>query len=134
MATQTSNPAPKGLPMSISARSLDASDPVAVPVVVLPPPPQDPAVPAELYAEVARLGLGEQFPEVIALTRELFGDFTIDISVDPEIYNCTYVSFVVVVHGTIEDCVQRTSEWHRRLPHWPSQSPGSFCLVTRFAT
>ena len=118
--------------MSISSRSLDTSDPVSIPVVALPP--QDPAVPAEVYAEVGRLGLGEQFPEVITLTRELFGDFTIDISEDPEIYNCIYVSFEVVVYDTIEDCVQRTSDWHGRLPHWPSQSRGSFCLVTRFAT
>ena len=64
-------------------------------------PNLSPAVPipsgvsAEMYAEVARLGLGEQFPEVIALTRELFGDFTIDISADPEIYNCSYVTFDV---------------------------------------
>ncbi len=118
---------PMGIPMSISSRSLDTSDPVPAVLIVRP-------VSAEVFAEVGRLGLGEQFPEVIALTRELFGDFTIDISEDPEIYNCIYVSFEVVVHGTIEDCVQRTSEWHRRLPHWPSQAPGSFCLVTRFAT
>ena len=112
--------------MSISSRSLDISD--HVPAVPIPL-----GVSAEVSAEVARLGIGEQFPEVIALTRELFGDFTIDISEDPEIYNCIYVSFEVIVRGTIEDCVQRTSEWHDRLPHCPSQSPGSFCLVTRFA-
>ncbi len=117
---------PKGPFMSISSRSLDTSDPL--PAVSVPSP-----ISAEVFAEVAHLGLADQFPEVIALTRELFGDFTIDISEDPEIYNCIYVSFEVFVHGTIEDCVQRSGEWHDRLPHWSSQSPGSFCLVTRFA-
>jgi hypothetical protein len=117
---------PKGLSMSISSESLDISG--LVPAVPLS------GVSAEVVAEVARLGLGEQFPAVIALTRELFGDFTIDISEDPEIYNCVYVSFEVIIHGTVEDCVQRTAEWHRRLPRLPSQTPGSFCLVTRFAT
>jgi hypothetical protein len=116
----------KSFPMSISSRPVDTSDP-------LPAVPIPSAVSAEVFAEVARLGLADQFPEVIALTRELFGDFTIDISEDPEIYNCIYVSFQVVVQGTIEHCVQQTAEWHDRLPHWPSQSPGSFCLVTRFA-
>jgi hypothetical protein len=119
----------EGFSMSTSSHPLATSIPAAAKPVL----PQDPAVPVEVYAEVARLGIGEQFPEVIALTREIFGDFTIDISEDPEIYNCIYVSFDVIVHGAIEDCVERTSEWHCRLPHWPSQVPGSFCLVTRFA-
>ena len=113
--------------MSISSKSPGT---FSLPLVAIP---ISSSVSAEVFAEVARLGLGKQFHEVIGLTRELFGDFTIDISEDPEIYDCIYVSFEVVVHDTIEDCVQRTSEWHRRLPCWPSQSPGSFCLVTQFA-
>ena len=64
-----------------------------IPVPAVPIPS---AVSAELFAEVARLGLGEQFPEVIALTRELSGDFTVDISEDPEIYNCVRVDLVAL--------------------------------------
>ena len=103
-----------------------------LPPLALPPP--DPAVSDEVYAEVARLGLGEPFPEVIALTRELFGDFTIDISVDPEIYNCSYVTFVVRTDGTVEEMVRKESEWIRRLPRWPTQAPGSFCINTIFVS
>ena len=110
--------------MSISSQSLDSSAPQ--PAVPIPS-----AVSAEVFAEVARLGLGEQFPEVIALTRELFGDFTIDISVDPEIYNCSYVTFKVHSASTLDDVLIKESEWFRRV-RWPSQAVGSFCLDVDF--
>jgi hypothetical protein len=116
--------------MSTSSHPLET----AIPDAAIQVPPGDPAVPEEIYAEVARLGIGEQFPDVIALTREMFGEFTVDITEDPEIYNFSYISFRVVVSGTIEHCVELTSEWHRRLPRCPSQAPGSFCLLTGFAT
>jgi hypothetical protein len=87
-----------------------------------------------IYAAVAHLGLAEQFAEVIALTRELFGDFTIDISVDPEIYNCSYVTFVVRTEGTVEEMVRKESEWIRRLPRCPTQAPGSFCINAIFVS
>jgi hypothetical protein len=67
--------------MSTSSHPLDTPIPAAALLVT----PQDPAVPVEVYAEVARLGIGEQFSEVIALTREIFGDFTIDISEDRDL-------------------------------------------------
>ena len=111
---------PKGLSMSISSESLDISG--LVPAVPLS------GVSAEVVAEVARLGLGEQFSEVILLTQELFGDFTIVISEDAEIYNCSYVTFVVRAEGTVDDAVQKESEWIRRLPCWPTQAVGSFCI------
>src|SRR5208337_3271387 len=63
----------------------------------------DPAVTAEVYSEVARLGVGEQFPAAIALTREIFGDFTIDISDDPEIHDCSYVTFNVRSSDTVDE-------------------------------
>jgi hypothetical protein len=93
---------------------------------------KDPAVRLETYAQVARLGIGEQFSEVIALTREIFGEFTVDVSEDPEIYNYFYVSFTITVCGSAGDCLQQTSEWHRRLPRCATPVPGSFCLLTRF--
>ena len=93
---------------------------------------QDPAVPAEVYAEVARLGIDAQLPEVIALTRELFGHFTVDISVDPEIHDWSYVTFNVRVEDSCVDAFQKESEWIRRLPRCPTQAPGSFCISVNF--
>jgi hypothetical protein len=116
--------------MSTSSHSLDAS----VPLPSTPVQSPDPLVSAEVFAAVARLGLGEQFPEVIALTRELFGDFTIEISEDPEIYNCSYVTFVVRTDGTVDEMVQMESEWISRLPRWPTQAPGSFCINAIFVS
>jgi hypothetical protein len=89
-------------------------------------------VSAEVFAEVARLGLGEQFPAEIALTRELFGDFTIDISEDPEIYNCSYVTFKVRAEDPFDRALEKESEWIRRLPRCPTQVPGSFCINLHF--
>ncbi len=72
--------------------------------------------------------LAAQLPEVIALTRELFGEFTIDISDDPEIFNCSYVTFSVRAKDPSDKAFQRESEWIRRLPRCPTQAPGSFCI------
>jgi hypothetical protein len=81
----------KDVPMSTSSHSPVISSPA----VAVPQQPLDPAVRSAIYTEVARLGLGEQFPAAIALTREIFGDFTIRISADPEIHECNYVTFHV---------------------------------------
>jgi hypothetical protein len=114
--------------MSTSSHPLDT----AIPDAAIRVSPQDPAVPAEVYAEVDGLGIGEQFPEVIALTRELFGDFRVDISVDPEIYNCTYVTFNIRAEDSYESAFEKESEWIRRLPRRPTQAPGSFCINVDF--
>ena len=82
--------------------------------------PHDLAVPAEVYAEVARLGLGEHFPAAVALTRELFGDFTIDISVD-------HVTFNVRSSGTLGP------GFCKKEFEWVSRSPGSFGLKVSYS-
>jgi len=115
--------------MSTSSQSYDA----AIPQAVFPVQPQDRAVSAEVYAEVARLGIGEQFPEVIALTREVFGDFAIDVSEDAEIYNCSYVTFHVRSDDTLDNAFAKESEWIRRLPRCPTQAQGSFCISVDFS-
>ena len=97
--------------MSTSTDPLDTM----IHTVAIALPRQDPAVPAEVYAEVARLGIDAQLPDVIALTRELFGEFTIDISVDPEIYNYS--------HGPIDDqWVVIFGSWARARRKSPSTS------------
>ena len=107
--------------MSVPTQSLDTT--TSIPLVVVHS--LGATVPPEIRDEVARLGLAEQFPQVVELTRELFGDFEIEISEDPEIPNCSYVSFEVRMRGTVEDCVQKNSEWIRRLPRCP-RSAGHF--------
>ncbi len=99
--------------MSISSRALDASNPLS----------------AEMFAVVARVGLGEQFPLVLQLTRELFGeDFEINVEQDPEIGNWFDVVFTVQTSGTMEEVLESNTRWHRRVPHTTTDATGAFCL------
>ena len=110
--------------MSTSFQPLTAS---VVSAAVAPPAP-DPSVPAEAYAQVVRLGLGEQFLLAAQLTRELFGDsFSVSIEPDPEIGNWCDVVFSVLAMGNMEDLLARNTQWHRRLPH-TTTAGGAFCL------
>jgi hypothetical protein len=110
--------------MSTSSQSFE----VEIPQAAVAMQPHASVVPAEVYAEVARLGIGEQLPAVIGLTREVFGDFAIDISDDAEIPNCSYVTFRVRSDEPLEEAFAKESEWIRRLPRCPTQAPGSFCI------
>ena len=94
-------------------------------------PPRDAAVASEVYAEVARLGLGDDFPAAIAVTREHSAISTIDISVDPEISRCSYVTFNVRNRESMESVLEKEWEWFRRV-HWPTYAEGSFCLDVDF--
>jgi hypothetical protein len=93
--------------------------------------PAPSTVSPELYAEVARLGLGDDFPAAIALTRELFGDFIIQIAADPEIHNCSYVTFNVHTRDSVESALEKETEWFRRV-NWPTEAEGGFCLNVNF--
>ena len=116
------NHGPKGLSMSISSRSLDTSG--SVPEISIPS-----AMWAEIFAEVARLGLGEHFPLAVQLTRSLFGeDFEISVEQDPEIGNWFDVVFTVHTGGTMEEVLEKYTLWHRRLPHATTDAGGAFCL------
>ena len=86
-------------------------------------------VPAETLAEAARLGLGEHFPLVVQLTRDLFGeDFVISVEQDPEIGDWFDVVFTVQTHGTMDEILEKNTLWHRRLPHATTDARGAFCL------
>ncbi len=87
---------------------------------------------AKVHSEIARLGIAEQFPKVVALTRELFGDFTVSMFDDPEIHDCVYVTFKVRCGDSPDAAFAKESEWIRRLPRCPSQATGSFCLDIDF--
>ena len=109
--------------MSISTRSLGTFSlpPTAIPI--------SSSVSAEVFAEVARLGLGEQFPLVLQLTRDLFGeDFGISVEQDPEIGYWFDVVFTVQTSGTMDEILEKNTLWHRRLPHATTDASGAFCL------
>ena len=93
-------------------------------------PPRDAAVASEVYAEVAVWDWAMIFRPQLRL-RELFGDFTIDISVDPEIQRCSYMTFNVRNRESMESVLEKEWEWFRRV-HWPTYAEGSFCLDVDF--
>jgi hypothetical protein len=108
--------------MSISSTSIDASE-----FVSATPIPR--SVCLEVVAEVLRLGLGEHFPAVLELTRELFGeDFAISTEPDPEIADWSDVVFTVQTRGTLDEILEKNTQWHRRLPHATVGAGGAFCL------
>jgi hypothetical protein len=96
--------------MSTSSQPYDTT----IPHAAVPAQSPDPAASPEVYAEVARLGLGADFPAVIALTRELFGDFTIDISVDPEIANCRVKKREPRCKRCASGAIVPTTNWRRQ--------------------
>jgi hypothetical protein len=109
----------------MSTRSADSATPVSV--VATPHAP--PVVSREVLAAVTRLGLAEQFPQVVELTRELFGTaFHISVEPDPEIANWTQVTITVTVRGTLDEVLDKDSQWHQRLPHDTAEADGAFCL------
>ncbi len=78
---------------------------------------------------VRRLGLGEHFPPVVQLTRDLFGeDFVISVEQDPEIGDWFDVVFTVQTHGTMDEILEKNTLWHRRLPHATTGAGAAFCL------
>jgi hypothetical protein len=105
-----------------------AMDSTIAPLVTAPPAPgRD--TPAELFESVARLGLSRQFPEVVDLTRELFGACTVTVEPDPEIPNWSDVVFTVEFRGTRREILEKNTQWHRRIPHDTTEANGAFCLL-----
>jgi hypothetical protein len=92
-------------------------------------PSRDAEISREILEEVARLGLAEHFPAVVALTRGLFGEFEVQVEEDPEIANWYDVVFRVRVGGTIDEILDKDQHWHRRIPHDTTAAAGAFCLV-----
>ena len=109
--------------MSISSKSPGT---FSLPLVAIP---ISSSVSEEIFTEVARLGLGEQFPLVLQLTRDLFGeDFGISVEQDPEIGYWFDVVFTVQTSGTMDEILEKNTLWHRRLPHATTDAGGAFCL------
>jgi len=108
----------------MTIRSMDSAS--ALPLV---PAVAEPAIPAEVTAAVARLGLANTFPQVIELTRELFGsEFRVSVEEDPEIASWFDVVFTVHARDDIDEILEKNTCWHRRLPHETAGAGAAFCL------
>ncbi|MGO8749660.1 MAG: hypothetical protein ACLQNE_27205 [Thermoguttaceae bacterium] len=95
-----------------------ASDsPIVVPihpVAVIPP---------EVHETAVRLGVLKYLPQVIDLTREIFGSFSrVTVSEDPE-FGDTHIIFHVPAQGTIEEDLDKDEQWGRRMLEIIPRSP-----------
>jgi hypothetical protein len=89
---------------------------------------QAPAIPVGVFEEASKLGLGAQFPVVVELTRELFGDnFEITIEQDAEVSGWSDIVFSVQSAGSTEEILSLNTQWARRLPS-TTEARGAFCL------
>jgi hypothetical protein len=82
------------------------------------------AVPDDVLRTAERLGIAEQLPQVIALSREIFGDsLTLCVVEDPELDDWTHIVVDAQSTGTVEELVDKEQVWVRQivrhnLSHW----------------
>jgi hypothetical protein len=98
-----------------------ATDTTGSPIVV----PIHPAVviPPEARETAARLGVLQYLPQVIDLTREVFGSFSrVTVSEDPE-FGDAHIIFHVPAQPTIEEDLDKDEEWGKRMLEIIPRSP-----------
>jgi hypothetical protein len=102
----------------MTTRASDATDPsIVVPIH------QAAAIPPEVLATAARLGVLQSLPQVIDLTREIFGSFSrVTVSEDPE-FGDTHVIFHVPAQRTIEEDLDKDEQWGKRMLEIIPRSP-----------
>ncbi len=104
-----------------------ATDATGSPIVV----PIDPAagIPPEVRETAARLGVLQYLPQVIDLTREIFGSFSrVTVSEDPE-FGDTHIIFHVPAQGTIEEDLDKDEEWGKRMLAIIPRSPQVYLTI-----
>jgi hypothetical protein len=97
--------------------------------------PIEPAglVPREVLETAARLGVLQHMPEVIAVTRELFGTISrVRVLDDPEFVGDTHIILHVPTHGTVEEELEREKVWGRRLLQIIPRSPQVYLVFVDY--
>ena len=105
-----------------------ATDAIDSPIVV----PIDPAadIPREVHETAARLGVLKYLPQVIDLTRDIFGSFSrVTVSEDPE-FGDTNITFHVPAQGTIEEDLDKDEQWGKRMLAIIPRSPQVYLTIS----
>ncbi len=102
----------------MTTRATDATDsPLVVPIHPVA------VIPREVHETASRLGVLQYLPQVIDLTREIFGSFSrVTVSEDPE-FGDTHIIFHVPAQGTIEEDLDKDEQWGRRMLEIIPRSP-----------
>ena len=108
----------------MTTRATDATDPRIVvpihPAAVIPP---------EVQETAARCGVLQHLPQVIDLTREIFGSFSrVTVSEDPE-FGDTHIIFHVPAQRTIEEDLDKDEQWGKRMMEIIPRSPQVYLTI-----
>ena len=88
-----------------------------------------------VHETAARLGVSLHLPQVIDLTREIFGTFSrVTISEDPEFVGDVHILFHVPANGTIEEQLDKDEQWGRRLLEIIPRSPQVYLIFPEFSS
>ena len=80
-------------------------------------------IPLEVQETAARLGVVQHLPQVIDLTREVFGSFShVTVSEDLD-FGDTHIIFHVPARRTIEEDLEKDEEWGKRMLEIIPRSP-----------
>ena len=86
-------------------------------------------IPPEVHETAVRLGVLKYLPQVIDLTREIFGGFSrVTVSEDPEFGDINIV-FHVPAQGTIEEDLDKDKQWGRRMLAIIPRSPQVYLTI-----
>jgi hypothetical protein len=86
--------------------------------------PPEVAIPRDVLQTAERLGIASELPQVIAISRELFGDpIALHVAEDPELDQWTHIIVQAVPQGTVEETVAKEERWcdrmvENRLSRW----------------
>ncbi len=109
------------------AKSTQATDAVDCPIVL----PVRPAavIPPDVLETAARLDVLKYLPQVIDLTREVFGSFSnVTVSDDPE-FGDTHIIFHVPAQRTIEEDLEIDEVWGKRMMEIIPISPQVYLTI-----
>jgi hypothetical protein len=118
----------------MTTRSTDSiHSPVTVPVqpaVVIPP---------DVHEMAARLGVSQYLPQIIDLTREIFGTFSrVTVLEDPEFLGDDHIIFHVPANCTndedrdIEEQLDKENAWGKRMLEIIPRSPQVYLVFAEF--
>ncbi len=107
------------------------ADSIESPLVVPVPPAV--SIPPDVQEAAARLGVSQYLPQVIDLTREIFGTVSrVTFSEDSEFTGDDHIIFYVPAQGTIEEDLDKSEEWVRRIMEIISRSPQVYLAIPEF--
>jgi hypothetical protein len=88
-------------------------------------------VPDEVLHTAERLGVVEYLPQVLEISREVFGDeFTLRVLEDPELEDWTHIAVAAAVEGTAEALLDKEDAWFDAMSRRIGKPYSAFTLLT----